>query len=276
MNEEDNQLVVAAGSDIELGWQEKNKVAELCKAIVTATAIPIGGRSYIPLEGWLSISAAAGFTPGTEEPQRTEDGYRVKAVLRRDSDGQIISTAYGFVGDDEPMWAKRPRHANEAMAQTRAMARVCANKFRFIPVLMKIENLATTPYEEMPGVDEHPSAVRNEPQIKRAKEADRAREAQEAREAQKPPAQKSDIPNGNGGDKTVARVIGIVTGYRTSQYEGKTYYWITIKGKDIFTADPVLGEALQKAEGQEIDAELRPAKKPNRFKLQNFDLNEIK
>jgi hypothetical protein len=272
-SEQENQLTLASGSSIELGWQEKNKVAELCKAIVTATAIPIGGRSYIPLEGWLSIAAAAGHTPGTEEPQRTEDGYRVRAVLRRDSDGQIISTAYGFVGDDEPMWAKRPRHANEAMAQTRAMARVCANKFRFIPVLMKIENLATTPYEEMPGVDEHPSAVRNEPQIKRAREADRAREAQEAQSA---PAQKPDILNDNGGDKTIARIIGVVSGCRTSIYEGKTFYWATLKGKSIFTADDVLGKTLMQAEGQEIDAELRPGKTPNRFKLQNFDTHEIR
>jgi hypothetical protein len=271
--EQENQLTLAPSSNIELGWQEKNKVAELCKAIVTATAIPIGGRSYIPIEGWLSISAAAGYTAATEEPQRTEDGYRVKAVLRRDSDGQIISTAYGFVGDDEPMWAKRPRHANEAMAQTRAMARVCANKFRFIPVLMKIENLATTPYEEMPAVDEYPSAVRVGPQIRRAKEADRAREAQEA---PPPSPQKPDVPNGNGGDKTIARVIGIVTGCRTSQFEGKIFYWAALKGKDIFTADEVLGKALMQAEGQEIDAELKPGKTPNRFKLQNFDVQEIK
>jgi hypothetical protein len=277
--EQDNQLTLAPASSIEVGWQEKNKVAELCKAIVTATAIKIGGRSYIPIEGWLSIAAAAGYTPATEEPERTEEGYRVKAVLRRDSDGVIISTAYGFVGDDEPMWARRTRHANEAMAQTRAMSRVCANKFRFIPVLMKIENLATTPYEEMPGVEEHPSAVRNEPPLRRgvAKEADRAREAQEAQEARAskaaapPPEQKPEVPNGNAGGEN-ERVTGIVNKCRTSEFEGKTYHWASLGGRQVFTADAKLGRDLAESEGQQVEALIVKGRNPNKYRLLDFFL----
>jgi hypothetical protein len=281
-SEQTDQLTLAPSSSIEVGWQEKNKVAELCKAIVTATAIKIGGRSYIPIEGWLSIAAAAGYTPATEEPERTEEGYRVKAVLRRDSDGVVISTAYGFVGDDEPLWARRPRHANEAMAQTRAMARVCANKFRFIPVMMKIEHLSTTPYEEMPGVDEHPSSVRTEPPIRRgvAKEADRAREAQEAQEAraakpaaQPPPPQqpKPEVPNGNGGGEN-ERVTGVVSKCRTSEFEGRTYYWASLGGRAVYTADQQLGKDLLASDGHEVEALVVKGKNPNKYKLLDFFL----
>jgi hypothetical protein len=238
---EDTQLTLVEPSASELDWSKSNKVAELCRAIVEATSIKLAGKNYIPIEGWQSIAAAWGCTPGTEEPQRTEDGYRVKAVLKRDADGMILSTAYGFVGDDEAIWAKRTRHANEGMAQTRAMSRVCANKFRFIPVLMKIENLATTPFEEMPGVDDHPSTSRH------------------------PEPPREAVVNGKS-----SILVGIVAQCRPSEFEGKKFYWAEIKGRSIFTAEQKLGESLFAVEGQEIEAMVRPAKKPNRWILVDF------
>jgi hypothetical protein len=156
---------------------------------------------------------------------------------------------------------------------------VCANKFRFIPVLMKIENLATTPYEEMPGVDEHPSAVRNEPPIRRAKEADRAREAQEAQEAraskaaaaQPQPEQKADVPNGNAGGEN-ERVTGVVSKCRTSEFEGRTYWWSNLSGRQIFTADAKLGKDLLESEGQEVEALIVKGRNPNKYRLLDFYL----
>jgi hypothetical protein len=260
--ENESQLTIASDQQLtELDWNKSNKVAELCKAIVQATSKKLGGRSYIPIEGWQSIAAAWGCTPATEEPQRTEDGYRVKAVLKRDADGMILSTAYGFVGDDEPLWANRPRHANEGMAQTRAMSRVCANKFRFIPVLMKIENLATTPFEEMPGIEDHSSIPREPAPPRRRPPAPTPAEPE-------PPAQetpKSGVANGNS-----STLLGIVSGCRPSEFEGKKFYWAEIKGRSVFTAEQKLGEDLFAAEGQEIEALVRPGKKPNRFILVDF------
>jgi len=135
-------------------WVQSNRIAELCRAIVERTGVMIGPKKHIVIEAWQSVAAAWGCTPGTEEPFRVEGdnpGWRCKAYLKRDSDGAILSTAFGFVGDDESKWSEGPQHSREGMVQTRAMSRVIANKFRFIAVLMQIENLSTTPAEEMPG-----------------------------------------------------------------------------------------------------------------------------
>lgn len=262
-------------SETELDWSKSNKVAELCKAIVEATAIEIQGKRYIPIEAWQSIAAAWGCTPSTEEPLRTEDGYRVKAILRRDLDGAIISTAYGFVGDDEPIWAKRSRHANEAMAQTRAMSRVCANKFRFIPVLMKIEDLATTPYEEMPDVDDHPSHSRNpEPPSARRKAPAPSKPEPKQTQGPEPPTPTQEQPNDSVVKGNSTTLQGIVTQCRPSEFEGKKFYWAEIKGRVIFTAEQKLGEDLFAAEGQDIEALVRPGKKANRFVLLDFHLSQ--
>jgi hypothetical protein len=252
MNNESQLPVVS--DQLELHWSQSNKVAELCKAIVEATAIRLQGKNYIPIEGWQSIAAAWGCTPSTEEPQRTDDGYRVKAILKRDSDGAILSTAYGFVGDDEALWAKRSRHANEGMAQTRAMSRVCANKFRFIPVLMKIADLATTPFEEIPGVDDHPSHSRNpEPPPARRKSVE-----------PEPPRPNSEPTNGN------STLIGIVGGCRKSTFEGRDYFWAQIADKAVFTSDEQLGQKLFGAVDQMIEALVKPARKAGRWVIEDF------
>jgi hypothetical protein len=165
----------------------------------------------------------------------------------------ILSTAYGYVGDDEPLWAKRSRHANEGMAQTRAMSRVCANKFRFIPVLMKIADLATTPFEEMPGVDDHPSHSRNpEPPPVRAKSVE-------------PEPPKSEPTNGNN-----SKLVGIVSGCRKSTFEGRDYYWAQIAGKAVFTSDEQLGQKLFGAVDQMIEALVKPARKAGRWVIEDF------
>jgi hypothetical protein len=264
--ENESQLTIVSDQPLatELDWNKSNKVAELCKAIVQATSIKLGGRSYIPIDGWQSIAAAWGCTPATEEPQRTEDGYRVKAVLKRDADGMILSTAYGFVGDDEPLWAERTRHANEGMAQTRAMSRVCANKFRFIPVLMKIENLATTPFEEMPAVDDHSSIPRKPAPPRR-----RPAPVQPEQEPE-PPRPPQPPPNGGATEGTSTTLQGIVSQCRPSEFDGRKYFWAQVGHKTVFTFEPKLGTDLFAAEGQQIEALVRAGKKPGRFILVDF------
>jgi hypothetical protein len=136
------------------------------------------------------------------------------------------------------------------MAQTRAMSRVCANKFRFIPVLMKIADLATTPFEEMPGVDDHPSHSRNpEPPPTRRK-----------------PAEPNSEPT-NGNNSTL---VGIVSGCRKSTFEGRDYFWAQIADKAVFTSEEQLGQKLFGAVDQLIEALVKPARKAGRWIIQDF------
>jgi hypothetical protein len=131
------------------------------------------------------------------------------------------------------------------------MSRVCANKFRFIPVLMQIENLATTPLEEMPGVDDHPSHSRNpQPPPARPKSVE-----------PEPPRQSPD---------NSSTLVGIVTGCRKSTFEGRDYYWAQIADKAVFTSDEKLGSKLFGAVDQMIEAMVKPARKAGRWIIQDF------
>jgi hypothetical protein len=83
------------------------------------------------------------------------------------SDGQLIATGEGFVGEDEAVWyggevkdkwgkvkvhPKRNDYAIRAMAQTRAMSRAGRTAFAHVVVMMDA-GLATTPAEEMVTID---------------------------------------------------------------------------------------------------------------------------
>jgi hypothetical protein len=79
-----------------------------------------------------------------------ETGFRAIGKVIRMSDGQTLSTAEGFVGDDEPMWFARPEYARRAMAQTRSISRACRSAFAHVVVMMQA-GLETTPAEEIQG-----------------------------------------------------------------------------------------------------------------------------
>lgn len=140
-------------------------VAGVCKQIVQQTAQSIQGRKYVRVEGWQSIAAAYGCVASAVNVRFVERGVFATGELRRVSDGVLIATAEGFVGMDEPTWfggvtnsgktlPKRPDFAIQAMAQTRAISRVCRSAFAFVVVLIDAK-LSTTPAEEMQGVIEH-------------------------------------------------------------------------------------------------------------------------
>jgi hypothetical protein len=140
-------------------------VAGVCAEIVKNTAIPIKGRKYVRVEGWEAIAAAHGYAAGARDVERTETGWRAIGELRRISDGQLIAQSEGFVGEDEPMWTGDDKHparaeyAIRAMAQTRAISRVCRSAFAYVVVLIDKE-LSTTPAEEVPRDDEPPPRER--------------------------------------------------------------------------------------------------------------------
>ena len=129
-------------------YRVATNAAHLCGEIVKATAQNIQGRKYVRVEGWLALAAAHGCLVSIANVEAVDGGIRAIAELKRMADGVILATAEGFVGDDEPMWAKRPLYARRAMAQTRASSRVCRSAFSHCVVLID-RNLGTTPAEEM-------------------------------------------------------------------------------------------------------------------------------
>jgi hypothetical protein len=135
--------------------------ASVCRDIVVATASTIQGRKFVSVEGWQAIALAHGCVAGSRDVERIDGGVRAIGEVRRMSDGHLISTAEGFVGEDETTWFggkdkkgkvhdKRNDYAIRAMAQTRAISRACRSAFAHVVVMMKA-GLQTTPAEEVPS-----------------------------------------------------------------------------------------------------------------------------
>lgn len=130
-------------------YRQATEAASVCKSIVTTTALTIGGRKYVRVEGWQAIAVAHGCIASSCGVERITGGIKAIGEVRRMSDGQILSTAEGFVGDDEATWGKREEYAKRAMAQTRAISRACRSAFAHVVVMMDA-GLETTPAEEIP------------------------------------------------------------------------------------------------------------------------------
>lgn len=159
-----NELVpVATGGEV---YRQSTDAAGLCREIVTKTASNIQGRKYVSVEGWQAIAIAHGCAAAARDVERVDGGVRAIGEVRRMSDGQVISTAEGFVGEDEPTWfggeqhtrygtktlPKRADYAIRAMAQTRAISRACRSAFAHVVVMIDA-GLSTTPAEEMIDAD---------------------------------------------------------------------------------------------------------------------------
>ena len=130
-------------------FRASTDAANLCKQIVIATAKPIKGRRFVGVEGWQAIALAHGCVASSGDVERTDTGFRAIGRVVRMSDGMVLSTAEGFVGDDETAWAVRPEYARRAMAQTRSISRACRSAFAHVVVMMQA-GLETTPAEEIP------------------------------------------------------------------------------------------------------------------------------
>jgi hypothetical protein len=146
-----NQLVVSNGTHSVAHYHKQaTDVAGVCKSIVLETAQQIGGRKYVRVEGWQAIATAHGTVASARDVERIDGGWRAIGEVRRMDTGQVIATAEGFLGEDEPVWAKRPEYAKRAMAQTRAISRACRSAFAHVVVLIG-SGLETTPAEEVPS-----------------------------------------------------------------------------------------------------------------------------
>ncbi len=178
MNPSDTQLAKANSSATAALYRQATDVAGLCRELALKKALTIGTRRFLPVEVWTTIAVAHGFIASIKEGSVKEVyrgdkliGIQATAELKRQSDGAVLSTAEGFVGDDEVDWfgshgepikkwskrankevemviAKREDYAIRAMAQTRAVSRVCRTGFSHVVVMID-EKLSTTPYEEI-------------------------------------------------------------------------------------------------------------------------------
>ena len=136
-----------------IAMQKGNNVADVCRELVNKTAVTIQQNRYVKVEGWQSIATAHGCIAGSNEPVRVDGddgGYKAEGYVRHMDTGEILSTAWGFVGDDELQWQSRPVYARMAMAQTRAISRACRSAFAHVVTLID-ENIKTTPAEEVPA-----------------------------------------------------------------------------------------------------------------------------
>ena len=95
-----NDIVVHNGQE----FRQSTDAAGLCGAIVKQTASNIQGRRYVSVEGWQAIAIAHGCAAGSRSVEKVDGGVRAIGEVRRMSDGQVIATAEGFVGEDEPTW----------------------------------------------------------------------------------------------------------------------------------------------------------------------------
>lgn len=168
--QEEQQLAVSPG----LQMRQATDVAGVCREIVTKTAITIQNKKYVKVEGWQSIATCYGCVAGSRDVEKIQGGYRAIGELRKIQDGTLIAQAEGFVGEDEVSWfggdkelwdkaerknvvrvlPPRPIYAIRAMAQTRAISRVCRSAFAHVVVLID-EKLSTTPAEEVPSEGFH-------------------------------------------------------------------------------------------------------------------------
>lgn len=163
-------------------YNQATNVAGLCKELAVKKALSIAGRRFLPVEVWTTIAVAHGCMASIERDSVKEIfrdgkllGIRAIGILKRISDGAVLSEAEGFVGADEVDWygsdgkpitrwskkqdkeiqvivEKRDDYAIRAMAQTRAVSRVCRTGFSHVVVMID-ENLSTTPFEEVSNGD---------------------------------------------------------------------------------------------------------------------------
>jgi hypothetical protein len=169
---ESTQLSVSSGTNTVAAYhRQATDVAGVCKDIVHQTAQSIGGRKYVRVEGWQAIATAHGCVASARDVEKIEGGWRAIGEVRRMDTGSVIATAEGFLGTDEPVWAKRPEYAKRAMAQTRAISRACRSAFAHVVVLIG-GGLETTPAEEVPaeGFSDSPRPAPTPRQAPRLKE----------------------------------------------------------------------------------------------------------
>jgi hypothetical protein len=227
-------------------FERATKVANLCREIANKASKKIQGRTYICVEGWQSIAMCHDTIPAIEWVEDREikgvKGVMAKAVLRRITDDKVISSAFGFVGQDEGLWDNRDAYANSGMAQTRACSRVCRNAYAYIIVIMNSKlgtAFETTPAEEMTAVEHQDQAQQpcGKPQT-----------------------------NGNAAPEPVT-LKGVVSGYESKASGGKLFHAAMVAESKVFTTE--FGDTLKKLAGLEVSV-LAVRKRADLYELKSI------
>lgn len=152
-----NELTIIPPQEL---MRQATDVAGVCCEVVERTAIEIGGKKHIPIEGWQTIAIAHNCFTWGGEPRFVEingvQGFEADGMARLPDGSIITAKGAGFVGSDEvdrngsATWGSRPIYAQRAMAQTRAASRVSRSLFAHVVMLMN-KGLSTTPAEEVPA-----------------------------------------------------------------------------------------------------------------------------
>ena len=113
-------------------------------------SVRLGKKEHIQIEAWQTVASFYHCTAGAYDVEPIEidgiKGAKARACVRDDHTNEIVSEAIAFCMCDEPNWANKPWFQVASMAQTRAMSKALANKFRCVAVLA---GYSGTPAEEM-------------------------------------------------------------------------------------------------------------------------------
>lgn len=103
-------------------------------------------KPHVFVEGWQFLASQFGLIPEIEWTKDLTDGWEARAVLKRMSDGQVVSAAEAECRTSEANWKGRPSYAVKSMAQTRAVSKVCRIALSSVMVMA---GMSATPAEEM-------------------------------------------------------------------------------------------------------------------------------
>lgn len=231
----ENELAIIPEQNSLQLTRRASDAAGACKAIVTKTAIPIGKKRYVPVEGWQAIANSLGCVASARDVESVDGGIRAVGEVRRVDNGVVIGTGEGFVGDDEPTWSSRPMYARRAMAQTRAISRACRSCFAFIVTMMDA-GLQTTPAEEMHGV------IDVEPVAERTIQPTQRKTSPPAEQA----SQRAPVGAQNVGGEEVVTFIPLDSTEKTNGKK-KWYECVLPDGRKCTTFDEKMHEMLKEA-----------------------------
>lgn len=114
----------------------------------------IGNKDHIQVEAWLTVGRFFNCSAGADEAEPVEvegvRGAKAHAKVTDERSGLVVSEAIAYCMRDEASWKDKPWFQLASMAQTRAMSKALANKFRWVAVL---SGFSGTPAEEMTGDD---------------------------------------------------------------------------------------------------------------------------
>lgn len=147
-------LIPSSVDSVSQQWRRSTDAAGLVKEAVLKCTISIQGKKYLTVAGYQAVANAFGCVASSRDVSRIEGGFQAVGEVRRMTDGVVIATGVGFLGDDEKVWASRPMFAKMAMAQTRGCGRALRAAFAFMAPLID-SGLETTPAEEMEGAISH-------------------------------------------------------------------------------------------------------------------------